>query len=450
MRFASLAFVLFAGLGTAIAERPRTMIVKTPDWKPRAAGVLPQEPTSRLIYLHRCPETGCVVFQGPDDSRSNTSSIVRGTVTIGAFTRGDTVWNQVVQCVRETYAPFNIGITDVDPGPDVPHYEHIVGGRDSDLRNPNISGAGGVSPFSCGEIPNAITYTFDVWGSNALVICGVVAQETAHAFGLEHEMNPSDPLTYLDGPYPKRFQAADTPCGEYENRPCDCRAGLQNTYEHLLAMFGMGLPTAPSISILSPTSGKTVQPGFSMRVDATDDVAVDRVELLIDDVVVAESNQKPFTIVAPDGITEGPHTLVARAYDVQGTPGQSEPLPIVMGPPCTAGAGCEGTDVCVMGVCIAGPDAPGGLGHFCQADTECLSMQCQADAATGSKFCVSPCDLSPGSCPEEFSCIPTSASEGVCWPTGGGGCCEAGGAGAPGATLLGLGVLVLVFRRRRN
>jgi hypothetical protein len=401
-----------------------------------------------LIYVHRCPLEGCVVREGQDDSRTDTSSIASGTRTIGAFTRGDAVWQQVMDCVRATYAPFNIGVTDIDPGA-VPHFEHIVGGRPTDL-DPGLSGAGGVSPFTCGEIPNAITYTFDIWGSNAAVICGVVAQETAHAFGLEHELNPSDPLTYLNGPYPKRFQATDTECGEFEARPCDCGGSTQNSYEYIVSMFGPGIPTAPSVAIASPSANKQVQPHFVTRVEATDDVAIDKVELLVDGNVVAETREAPYKIVAPD-LPEGPHTIEARAYDVQGTPATSAPVAIELGPPCTAATGCSGDDVCVMGGCLPGPEVSGGLGHTCQANTECLSGQCLTDSNSGDHFCVEGCDLAvAGSCPSGFSCI-AAGPTGVCWPDEVSGCCDTGVRNRTpvGAMLLGLGLVVLVLRRRR-
>lgn len=444
MKLLALALVTVAG-GVAHAETVRPTKINLPTLAHKKPGVRP-EASSRLIYVKRCPDTGCVVRFGPqDDSRTDTSSIADGARTIGAFRQGDQVWADMMACVRATYAPFNVGVTDVDPG-NVPHYEHLVGGRPSDLRPDFGNGVGGVAPFSCGDIPNAISYTFDVWGPDALALCYVVAQETAHAFGLEHEMNNKDPLTYLSGPFPKRFQAIAAPCGEFENRACECGGVTQNSYQHILDMFGPGVPTAPMVEIESPASGKRVQPRFVVKVDAVDDVAVDRVELHIDGTKVAETKAAPYRLTAPADLAEGPHTVEVVAYDVQGTPG-SATVEIELGPPCSASSGCEGTDVCVMGGCVAGPDAPGGLGAFCQANTECISNQCVADAA-GERFCVESCDLSPGSCPSGFACIEAGAS-GVCWPSEESGCCSTTSGATLPAWLFGLGVLALVLRRRR-
>jgi hypothetical protein len=399
--------------------------------------------SSRLVYLHRCPSAGCIVTQGTDDSRTNTSSIAMGMRTIGPFTQPQATWDLMVACVEATFAPFDITVTDVDPG-NVPHYENIIGGRSSDLRN-DIPNAGGVAPFDCDEIPNAISYTFDVYGPDPEQLCWTAAQEVAHAFGLEHEMDPKDPLTYLAGPLPKRFQATDVPCGEFAPRTCQCTGnGTQNSYKHILAMFGPGAATPPTVSIRSPSSGKRVQPGFLTKVDAMDDVAVERVELWIDNVRITEDTMAPYVLAATDTLELGPHTVEVRAYDVQGVLGAAS-VDVELGPPCTASSGCTGDDVCVMGLCVVGPDRPGGLGYFCTADTECLSGQCRGTGGP-EKYCVESCDASiEGSCPAGFDCLDGAN---VCWRSDDGGCCSTGGSPL-GAGLLGFGVVVILLRRRR-
>jgi hypothetical protein len=458
MRHLHLAsmFVL-AGLAVADASpntgtfgtnyRPR--FIEVPS-APRIVGAPVASASSRILFVHRCPEgIGCPVNAGQiDDSRTNTSQIIPASTTIGGFTRGDETWQRVVQCVRETYAPFNITVTDVDPG-GVPHYEVLVGGNNSSF-GPGFEDAGGLAPATCTEIPNSISYVFDVWGNNAEVICAVVAQESAHTFGLEHELHPEDPLTYLSGPDNKRFRAEDVQCGEYEPRPCRCGGQKQNTYQHLLAMFGEGAPVPPVVAIKTPTVNKTVQPGFITRIDATDETKVVKVELLIDGVVVAETTAAPFKLVAPLDLAQGPHTLEARATDIQDDVATSSPVDVELGPPCTAADGCDGSDVCVMGLCVAGPDTPGGLGVSCQASSECLSDNCVMETG-GQGYCVEACDLQPGSCPSGFDCI-AAGSAGVCFPGPDAGCCDTGvrGTNPAGPVLLALGLGVLVLRRRRR
>jgi hypothetical protein len=442
------ALLVVAALSAAAyAERPRATYIDV-GMKRRPPLAAPVPPSSRIVYMHRCPPAGCTVLAGAnDDSRQNISQIADANTTITQFKQSDDVWKQLLACVRATYAPFDVVVTEKDPGPMVPHYEHVVGGRPQELRD-DIPNAGGVAPATCTEIPNSMTFTFDVYGPDPLTLCWTAAQEIAHAFGLEHEVDAKDPMTYLAGFLPKRFQANTVQCGEGVPRICACSAtGTQNTYEHILAMFGPGVPTPPEITVKAPTNGKRVQPGFVVRVNATDDVAVERVEMHVDGVFVAESSEEPFTIVAPDVIEQGPHAMELRAIDVQGTPG-STMLDIVMGPPCTAAAGCEGVDVCVMGVCLPGPDASGGLGYDCQANSECISRNCVKASGEKIGHCVEMCDPAvKGGCPNDFECIAAGAG-GVCWPNEGGGCCETGGSPS-GPLALSLGVLVFVLRRRR-
>lgn len=436
---------------TAMAESVRRpgMIVWEKPTKPPAAA-----PSSRIIYVHRCPQQGCLIKPGPNDSRVDTSALADQQLTISKFKQSDAVWDAMMTCVKNTYAPFNITVTDVDPG-NVPHYENIVGGNSGAELSPDFASAGGVSPFSCGEIENSISFTFDVYGPDVDQLCWTVAQETAHSFGLEHEYNAADPLTYISGgPSKKRFQATDSKCGTFSAlSSCACPQGAprptQNSYRFIVDMFGPGAATPPTISIVAPTQGKKVQPGSVVRVNATDDVAVDHVELWIDG---ADSGVKamtaPYRLALPTDLADGTHALELRAIDVQGVPA-SDTVDVEMGPPCTASKGCSGDDVCVSGVCVPGPDVPGGIGDSCTQPAECLSQQCVGTSASG-KLCVETCDpADSGSCPSDFSCLPNGAS-GVCYYNGSGGCCSAG-TEPTGPLLLGASVLgVVMFRRRRR
>jgi hypothetical protein len=436
MRALALSVVLVA---TSAHARPVGHVIRVPA-RPRVA----EAPSSNVIYLHRCSLAGCTVHAGDiDDSRTGTSSIAQGDRTIGAFTQSNETWQLLVQCVKDTYAPYNVTVTDVDPG-DVPHFENMIGGRPSDLRD-DIPGAGGVAPFSCDEITNAITYTFDVYGPDPLALCWTAAQETAHAFGLEHELLQPDPMTYLGADLPKRFRDIDAQCGEYAARPCECPGRpTQNSYRMIVGLFGPGAPSPPEVMITSPADGKKVQPGFTIDVVASDDVRVDHVELYIDGALAQMVTAEPYSFTAPADLAIGTHTIEARAIDVQGTPG-SATITIDQGEPCTAAHGCEGTDVCVMGNCVPGPEQGGGLGVVCDRNTDCLSMMC-ADGGEPLEHCVEACDVATkGSCPASFDCLP-AGNGGVCWPAADGGCCDAGGAPP---LLLALGAFVLVLRRRR-
>jgi hypothetical protein len=429
--------------------RPWTGYIRVPGAASRGPANVA---SSKIAYIKRCQANCDVHFDPVDDSRTGASSIAAqgGVRTIGDFKQPMTVWNDMMACVRATFAPYDITITDVRPADTTaPHFLNIVGGKPTEL-HPDYGNAGGVAPFDCGEIPNAITYTFDVYGPNAEALCWTVAQEVAHAFGLEHAFLQKDPMTYLSGDMPKRFRDIDASCGELTQlQRCMCGGSTQNSYRHIVTMFGPGAPTPPELTIRNPTEGKKTQPGFIASVKAIDEVRVERVELYIDGTMISQSTTPygdDFELTTTD-VGAGPHTLEIKAFDVQGVEA-SATLSFTQGPPCTPSTVCEGKDACVDGVCVPGPGVAGGLGTVCSTDNECLSHRC-ADGGEEFKYCVEECDVAnAASCPDEFSCLAAGA-DGVCWPTPSGGCCDAG-SGPQGPMLLTLGLAALVLRRRRT
>jgi hypothetical protein len=444
MRTAAVALVLLAQT-QAHADRPWTGYKLVPAAHALTPTGVLAAPSSSIIYLHRCPSGGCLVHSGTiDDSRTDTSSIADpGDHSLSMFKESDEVWQAAVQCVKDTYAPFAITITDVDPGP-VPHFEEMVGGTPDQLLA-GFAQAGGIAPFDCAEIPNGISFTFDVWGANPDELCWTIAQETAHTFGLEHEYSAKDPMTYVQGYLPKRFQWEDAPCGTNSPGGCQCPHASQNSYRSVFDMFGIGSPSPPTVTIKSPADGKTVTPNFKLLIDATDDAAIDHLELWIDGAMTDMTATTPYVFHAPT-LDLGAHTIEVRAIDVTGMPA-SQSIAITQGPPCTDAAGCTGTDVCVSGNCIAGPAEPGGLGDTCLKNPECLSLICAAGPNDTLMHCVAECDPSkPSACPNDFDCVPAGSTT-VCWPSAG--CCSVGG-DPRGSGILACVALGLVLRRRRR
>jgi hypothetical protein len=408
-----------------------------------------QKASSNIIYLNRCID-GCTLTPGYDDSRANTSQIINFPVNIPPFAYGDQSWQQVVDCVREMYAPFGVEITEHDPG-DRPHFEAIVAGNPSDAGFPPY--VGGVSPFECSGIDNAITYSFaEVWGDDPRIICEVVAQETAHAFGLDHEFYCLDPMTYLTDCGEKSFQDHDAECGEDEARICKCGGLTQNSYQRILGEFGPGQLTPPEVRITQPQDGRQVTPGFLVRASITDNVEVQRADLYIDGELFASVESEPWTFNAPADLARGEHQIEVRAHDNANTPG-SHAITVIQRDLCASASDCYQDETCVEGRCVLGPGSPGGLGEECAANPECASGLCGQDGE-GTMHCVEECQLGGNGCPGGFQCL-DAGSRGVCWPSveeRGGGCAiPAGESGqSPLAPILfgiAFGALFL-FRRR--
>ena len=220
--------------------------VAAPDMRPRGTYVLtaPSPPSSRaglaaepwIFYLNRA---GGTYTPGRNDARTNRSSLVERARAVPPWDVSDEIWGQVVTCLQDQFARWNVVVTDVDPG-DVPHLESVIAGDPTDIdMDP---GVGGVSPYAldCSTIDNSIVFTFaEVFGRNARVVCEVAAQEMAHSFGLDHERLCTDPMTYMSGCGRKTFQDQEARCGEDEDRDCACGDRTQNSVAWLTERLGL-------------------------------------------------------------------------------------------------------------------------------------------------------------------------------------------------------------------
>ncbi len=80
----------------------------------------------------------------------------------------------------------------------------------------------------------------------------------------------------------------------------------------------------PNVTIISPVSGQPVSKTIPININATDNVAVSRVEVLIDSQSKAVLPAKPYIYNWDTySYTNGPHTLSAKAYDAAGNVGQT-------------------------------------------------------------------------------------------------------------------------------
>lgn len=450
---------------TVPLTRPRDAMV----WEPIAPSLAPlaSQVNTHTIYLHRCVGADCTVVQGATNSTTEPVHSSLGHGVLSPFSRGDAVWNTVVACMRDVYTPFNVEITEVDPGSQ-PHFEIMIGGTPEQLGMP--TGIGGVSPFSCTPyIPNSVVFVFDVWGDDAEELCATAAQEIAHSFSLDHVTEPSDPMTYYNYKGRRRYMNAQVQCGsdcdknhrsplgvactgpDYQEHPCACGGGAQtqNSVQVISALFGEGGATPPQVKIVDPRIGDTVADGFSVSAEITDDVRVASAELRVDGALVGSADAAPYVFTGPSALADGTHTIEVTGYDNLGAPGRSR-IQVVVGPGCGSAADCpRSSDACIAGRCVAGPGAAGGLGQVCDAATDCASWLCAND--DGAHYCVEACK--PGDCPNGFGCRDDGLGGGVCWPgydESSGGCAASGGRSPLGALALGLGFAAAVLRRRRR
>jgi hypothetical protein len=449
----------------------------------------PHAQISGVIYLERC-RGGCSIMGtgevGPNDARSMQSSIPSlGLHTISEYrngagqigTQANTEWNLLVQCMQEVYSPFNVTITDVRPTSGSYHMALIAGRpQEIGLTNPDILG---VAPLAndCSPQDNVISFSFanahqqTETVSRVQNLCWTAAQESAHAFGLDHEFEfvldrrsaCNDPMTYSNAcGGVKYFRNASASCGETAARTCRC-GGTQNSHQKLLTVFDAGqtpLPK-PTVKVTTPKATDTLLGSF-VAAEAGSKRGVTKVELLINGFKWAEAkgatfgqtgqpNPATYGIQVPASLPNSIVDVVVRASDDLGAYTDSPVITLTKGAPCTSADTCAKGQKCEAGKCFWDPPA-GELGDSCAYPQFCISGICRGTEKQ--QICTQACIPEvEDACPADFTCVPTEPDTGICFFSDDGGCCSvAGGRGAPWAPIafaaLTLGLLVRPRRRR--
>jgi len=136
------------------------------------------------------------------------------------------------------------------------------------------------------------------------------------------------------------------------------------------AAVGIGMPPEvsdtmpPTVSIVTPLDGATVDAGFMVQVQATDDVGVVRVELAIDGMVVSSDTTAPYDFATDAMLAAGSHMIEATAYDMFNQASDSITITVASGAACDSDDDCPGDERCDNGACVAPPAG-------CTSDTEC-------------------------------------------------------------------------------
>ena len=343
---------------------------------------------SHIIYLNRCVANATFTPSATNDSRANQSTVIDDMYTLPAYAFGDESWGQVVAHTAELLTPFDVNVTDIDPG-DQSHFEVVVCGHPNDAGHPSF--ALGVAPFDCAVIDNAIAFAFpERIGPDPSRIAEIVVQEAAHTWGVDHEIKCDDVMSYAPACAARAFQDEAAPCGEDIERPCWCGGTTQNSYRKVMETFGPGSPTPPLVAIASPANGSEVEPGFEVHVEASDNVAIDRVELFIGEILVGVILKPPYRFTAPADLATGPADVRAVAYDDEGT-----------------------DSIRAISVNVSLGVGSGSNGAECEQDRDCASGTCRFDGVD--HVCVDSCDHAT-ECPSGFDCV-AQAEAGVCLPS---------------------------------
>ena len=462
--------ILFAP-ALALAERPVPVVRVAPASETET---MASHHVSNIIFLNRCTG-GCTITKttGISDARTNQSTIPMGTggqvFTVGEFAHSEAEWQELVSCVRDVYAPYNIMVTDVDPVTAV-HHEAVVAGVAEDIGWMNNMALGvGTVAADCSPYDNGISFAFANLHADMEDLCWTVAQETGHTYGLDHVLDTTasgaglsactDPMTYsFFWCGRKFFRNKDYPCGESSQRPCRC-GGSQNSHNQLTSVFGLGPPIpTPEVTIVMPTDGSTILGSSQIYANALAERGVSRLEVYFNGWkwIEKEGNRPDsqdaiYQMALPGGLPDGVIDIEVRAINDLQTGQGSQTVTVTKGAPCASADSCLPGQKCEEGRCFWDP-ATGELGADCEYPQFCLSGVCEAGVCTQECFVGV-----AGDCPEDMECVSaTGGGDGFCVPGdggGGGGCCSTGDTSS-GALLAQLGIagLVLggVFRRRRR
>lgn len=459
--------------GSASAAPNRRVTVEVP-----AAEVSHAAP-AHVLVLDRC-RGGCNLPKSTTNNAQNLQSTIPqggGPFTVGEFansmgaigTEADAEWAQVLACVQEVYSDFDIAVRDTKPTDSTYHLAIVAGlpgqiGLGSDIL--------GIAPLAsdCSPQDNVMSFSFanaHPSGGRVANLCWTVAQESAHAFGLDHEFQfqdgsstCSDPMTYrMDCGGQRFFRNKKATCGEFAARACKCGAS-QNSYAQLLDIFGPGATRVapPTAKITFPLAGTI---SFAVvQAEAGSQRGVDRVEVRLNGSPWASSkglkfgpqgqaNPGSYTITMPTDVPKSILDIVVRAYDDIGVYTDSPTVTVTNGAPCTSAAGCAPFQKCEAGKCFWDPPT-GESGDRCEYAQFCVSNNC-VDTSDG-KYCTEPCDPADGAaaCPNDLTCIESSPGAGLCLPAGDAGCCSTGRDRSNPAPFAGLALVLGAWIMRRR
>lgn len=256
------------------------------------ASLVPGQSPPIVLYLNK---NGATIARGNNDSRANTSSIVRGTTTFppSRYANNAAAWSRIVSTVKSHFAAYNVTVVDQEPASGN-YLEAVVTSGSPSLIGYGDS-LGGIAPSRCGIVQNSVVFVFDARLRNEVHTAEVISHELGHSLSLSHTQTQTDLMSYTNRT-PLKFENVAAQCGPSPGRsePCNCGGSTQNNHQQLLRFVGEASqnPAPPpadpppnnggggeapqpqppaatgSIAIVSPANGAIYTPNTTVEVKA--------------------------------------------------------------------------------------------------------------------------------------------------------------------------------------
>ena len=204
--------------------------------------------------------------------------------------------------------------------------------------------------ISCNSAPcNATPYNAGV-----LVALSATDSDGSGVSAIRYTTDGSDPTASSGTVYVAPFTVAATATVKY--RAFDNAGNAEAINTQLVTIDA----TAPTVSLTAPSDGASVSGSVPMSANASDNVAVDHVDFLVDGSTLAGSDGSSPYNVSWDSSTvpDGAHTVVAKAFDTAGNSTTSGSVSITVGNAVDTTAPTS-TISCDGAACTSSPYSPG-------------------------------------------------------------------------------------------
>ncbi len=268
---------------------------------------------------------GAELTSGPDDSRSNLTTITNLAGPYPAYGENGAKRQAVMQAVREDWSAYNAVVTDRRPVSG-DYVMTMIGPG-----NPDNDSKLGIAVLDCGDARTRNNVVFAFHSSSdshtATSTATTISQEIGHSVGLEHVdeasdiMNPTNvggnpafrddclPLSNADIGCPAQHEAE---CGSPEQ---------QNSHRELYELMGPATPDAsgPSIELIAPLDGENfdLDETFEIVINADDGFTVHKAALFVNTVLQDTDDAAPFGWTATQSVS-GEYELRVEVQDTQG------------------------------------------------------------------------------------------------------------------------------------